>query len=108
MSSPSRRMTMPETDPPRRRGRPPGARVTYALPPSEPLTELVAPEAVKVSISMKSQAFGERASDREVNWPAGWSLPRVGDLVQIEKGVGGFVAYLTFDLASGRIIVALR
>lgn len=118
-STPTRPASVPAT--PKRRGRPKGstnkprpepAKVPYegdtgVINPTL-LERVTGPEPIKVILQIKPRSFGDGSSEREVDWPAEWRLPQVGESIIIEPGVGGFIQYIAWDLSSRAVTIALR
>lgn len=122
------------TDPPKRRGRPPGSKNrptggnprvipfapnaethgpewrsggTFEVPVEQAgYVEAIGPEPIKVVLSFR-QAFGD-AEAHEVEWPLTWRLPQPGDSVHLRKDWGGFVSSVDFDLETQTVRVFLR
>lgn len=124
------------TEPPKRRGRPPGSKnrpnVVLFKPNAEtfgpewkpggtfegPVEQagyaeaIAGPEPIKVVLSAKRRdaAFGDpnSADEQEIEWPATWRLPQPGDSVHLRKDWGGFVSSVDFDLETQTVRVFLR
>lgn len=118
------------TEPPKRRGRPPGSPNKSKVVPLRSNAETIGPmwkpggtfespidqagyveaitgpEPIRVALSFR-QAFGD-AEVHEVEWPSTWRLPQPGDSVHLRKDWGGFVSSVDFDLETQTVRVFLR
>lgn len=62
------------------------------------------PERVRVRLHLRARGIDE---SREMLWPKNWPLPTPNDRVAYD-GLGGFVAYLDYDLDKSVVVIALR
>ena len=106
---------MPQT---RRRGRPPrsatptaSATQTLSTPTlrlSAPATDVAsAPSATRRLHLLLKIGLGQPGTEKVIEWPSDWELPRPGDVIRGADGFGGKVAYIEYHLDEHKIVVGL-
>lgn len=111
------------TNPPKRRGRPPGSKNKLTPEPIRALprtatgfnpsivaypTEYVELSASGTNVRLKKQqAMGDDIASIETTWPAGWPLPVLGQVILSAK-MSGKVRWVEFDLDFQTINITLE
>ena len=57
---------------------------------------------------MSREALSTPGVTHMLTWPAGWRLPVPGESVRLDDTFGGFVEYLTWDVAAKIVRIRLR
>ena len=77
------------------------------IPPNSDFYSQPLETATPKIVIRRKQGLGGGSSEEEVEWPANWPLPKIGESISLGSGVGA-VTDIRFDLDNQRVIISIK